>query len=148
MNPDELVTAVNSALRDVEDTSPSWPPPEFPLEPTPVVEHGCPTRPIIFDQDRVSGVFDSRLVDRESYYAIFVYVVAPHDIESAFPGKTWALTGAEHVCQGDVCNVATQAIYIDPVDLTNRGLLARALRMALGLVDSEIRRYEFSIHQV
>ena len=131
---DALLAEVESALRVVEDRSPAWPPPPFPLEPSPVVERGCPAKPIRYTDPPFVG----RLVDEPNFYAVFVYLVELDEVQRGPTPESWGLMEAEYVCEGDVCGTSTKAIYLSPADLADGNLLSRVLGMAVGVIDSEV----------
>jgi len=143
VDAETLEPQIEAALREVEETSPYWPPFNVSLELPPEVDQGCPAKPLIYETDQD---FPSRLVKRPNYYSIFVYVVTPDDVERYFDSQRWGLRHAEHVCHGDVCSFATDAMYVSSTDLADQDFLSRALRMALGLVgpgDPEVPDYDY-----
>ena len=82
--------------------------PEAPQEQSaPSVSAGCPA-PKIIDE---AGTVYSRLVDQPSEHYLFVYFLSLEDYRAAFHGL-YTVDGAEHVCSGDECMLATLGIYI------------------------------------
>jgi hypothetical protein len=98
-----------------------------------VVDTGCPAPPTIADPSyRPDMLGAPARVTEPSQYLLFVFIATPEQLASAFSWQP-RLVPQELLCDGDVCNEVTGALYLTPTELTDRAILERGLTQGVGL---------------
>lgn len=98
-----------------------------------VVDTGCSAPPTITDPRYHPDMLGAPArVTEPSQYLLFIFVATPDQLAQAFSWQP-RLVPQELLCDGDVCNEVTGALYLTPAELTDRAVLERGLTQGVGL---------------
>ncbi|MDO8616829.1 MAG: hypothetical protein Q7T33_14000, partial [Dehalococcoidia bacterium] len=101
----------------------------------PVVDGGCPAGPaptrsaLPRPVEHISG----HRVREAGYYTVFVFIVPDADLDQLLGGSTIRTANQETICDRDVCNPVSWAIYLKPGDLQDPSFVTNVVERVLGL---------------
>jgi len=144
--------SVEAALEEVK-RNPLWLKTAYSRQPDPIVDAGCPSPPapaLVTDsrykprlgegQGPVVGLpVTVTLVERPSYYELFIFVASLSEIDNLLGGTTRREVEQEVVRVGvDVFQPVTGALYVTPEELGDVSVLESQVEGALGLRGSAL----------
>ncbi len=108
---------------------------------SPIVDVGCPSGPATTDPAghlRTIETVVGHVVKEAGYYSVFVFILPDADLDQLLGASTIRATNVrtanqEAICDADVCNPVSWAIYLKPGDLQDPPFVTNQMERVLGL---------------